>query len=282
LDLPLTIPSEQDQLTPLLSESEYAAAFAAYRTKTNQAELMLEWLRKHAEFIVKETDELSVLSVGTGYGEFDLAAIPILQKLAPRLRYTAIDPNAPMLEQFKTDFRARGIQNVELDVQNCSFEKFIASSPKQYDLIHFTHCLYFISDRAEAIKQSLKLLKPNGLILIFNSMTAGSQDLRIRFTKKATGKASLIFSAEQLKELLEHETIKHHFDVINSATDVTDCFSKRPTGGLLLNFFLLCNTDNIPRNLRSEVLDYMKLIAFREGSRFLILHPVGVFCISPQ
>jgi ubiquinone/menaquinone biosynthesis C-methylase UbiE len=272
----------QNQLAPSLSESEYAAAFAAYRTKTNQAELMLEWLQKHAEFIVNEKEELSVLSVGTGYGEFDLAAIPILQKLAPRLHYTAIDPNNGMLEHFKTDFVARRIQNVELNVQNCSFEEFVRQEPKQYDLIHFTHCLYFISDRASAIKKSLELLKPNGLILIFNSMTAGSQDLRIRFTKKATGKLSLVFSAEQLKELLEHENIKHLFDVINSVTDVTECFTSRPTGRLLLNFFLLCNSDNISKSLRSEVLDYIKRIAFAEGSRFLMLHPVGVFCISAQ
>ncbi len=266
-----------------LSEKEYAQAFSAFRERTTQRDLMLNWLRTQIATLVPESDCLFILSVGSGHGNFDLETFPIFQLRAAKLRYTALDPNAAMLEQFNAAFQSGGFKNIELEIENRPFEQFPLEQNRKFDLVHFTHCLYFIADRKEAIRRALHMVRPGGVILIFNSMLAGMQDVRSRFTQRASGTPAAVFNGEELEAILVQEQLEHTFEVLDAVTDITDCFRSQSTpGALLLNFFLLCDTEQLSDQLRLEVLEYLRLISFEKDGRLLMRHPIGVFCLIPN
>ncbi len=265
---------------PALTDKEYAEAFSILRTKTTNKTDFLNWLDKNIDSLVPKSDRLSVLSVGAGDGNFDLPAIPIFQSRAAVIEYTALDPNGTMLEQFDKDFRSKQFKDVQLIKKESTFEQYPAGPLTSYDLIHFTHSLYFIANQSHAVNSALNMVPKGGRVLIFNAMHAGIQELRDRYTERARGKQYATFPAEKVKKMLDQEGIVYKFDTIESVIDVTDCFDpKSLTGCTLLNFFLVCNTEKLSPEFRTEILDYIKHISYEQQSKMLMPHPVGVFTI---
>jgi ubiquinone/menaquinone biosynthesis C-methylase UbiE len=271
------------EYAPPLTDEEYAVAFAAFRKNTNHRQLMLDWFMRRTSVLMNNHSACSVLSIGCGNGDFDLAVIQNLVLSVQELRYVALDPNTVMLDTFREQVQLTRLPNVKLELLSCSFEQMDISEPNQFDLVHFTHCLYFIDDRLDAILRASHLLKQSGAVLILNSMIAGIQDIRLRFTKRALGTQFAPFTGEQLQEILCGAKVAHEFDLLNGVTEITECFDgDSQVGNLLLNFFLDCDTKCLASELKSEILDHLCNISYRDSDRIFMPHPVAAVQVRPE
>lgn len=266
---------------PVLTDAQYAESFTAFRKSTNQRELMLAWFTRQLSELRLTSSELSVLSVGCGNGDFDLEIVPSLQSTGKEVHYAAVDPNQVMLNGFKERIDTSAPPRFHTTCFNCRFEEMQLSQSDRFDLIHFTHCLYFVDDRIGAIKRALSHLKDDGVVLILNSMVAGIQDIRLRYSKPALGKQFATFTGEELRDLLRSEHIEHEFEVLPGRTEITECFIPGSgTGELLLDFFLDCKTSFLPDELRSDVLRHMRKISYKYGNRVQMPHDIAAVKIS--
>jgi histamine N-methyltransferase len=244
---------------------------------------MLTWFRKFTSDDLKEKDSTncSILSVGAGNGNFDLLAMAKLKHKFKSLNYVAVEPNKALCLQFKTDFDYLGIPGIDLAIVHSKFEEY--EPKKSFDLIHFTHCLYHIPDRSQALTKALAHLKKDGSLFIINSTAVGLQNIRMKFSERIKGRNSDIFTAEELHTILQVLDIPYIYEEIPSAIDVSECVDPALENGvLLLDFILECDTRNMKPDRHSEIVHYIKSVSYECEGRLRMPHPLGIFKVSPK
>ena len=151
-----------------------------------------------------------------------------------------------------------------------------------FDLVHLTHCLYYIPDRKMAIRRAYELLNPGGFLLIFHQTTLGINEIQRAYMKLVKGDEKEMFSAHDIALVFEELGLKFNYDVLISDIDVTDCIKENETGRKILNFFLESNLDGIDSSLRKEIIQNMKEICRYENNRYFLFHPCGIFWIRKR
>ncbi|MBW1986685.1 MAG: methyltransferase domain-containing protein [Deltaproteobacteria bacterium] len=239
---------------------------------------MQEWLTDDFMPRVNWSGPLEILSIGSGTGDFDLQLMTLLLQRWPIRAYLAIDPNVDHNQVFQTRFWESGLPIPDFQILSQTFPGPPLS--RKFDLIHLTHCLYYVPDRRQAILSAVKLLQDHGCLLIFHQTPLGINEIQRRFLKRAKGDVKEMFSSRDIYGLLKELPISFKFDIVDGVLDVSDCLDpESPQGQQLINFFLECRADTLPSGFRQEVIAFIKELAFEDQGRPVIFHPVGVFSI---
>jgi SAM-dependent methyltransferase len=265
---------------PALSDREYAECFDTFKQISTEWQSTQDWLSN--DFLPRRewADPLNVLSIGSGAGEFDLQLMRLILERWHIGAYIAVDPNPDHNRVFAEKFRASGLPVVDFEILPRTFP--VQQLDRKFDLIHMTHCLYYIPDRLKAIQGALDVLNPQGLIVIFHQTPLGINEIQRRFLKRAKGNEGEMYSSRDIHQLLESQPVSFTFDIIDGILDVSDfAAAQSPRGKQLLNFFLECRADLLPVEFRREVVEFIGELAFPDHGRQVIFHPVGVFCVSP-
>lgn len=269
-----------DALAPPLSPADYAHCFLIFRKHSTEWLAMLKWCEERLAPALPAKSPFTVLSVGAGNGDFDRRFLPILKARQQNLEYVMVEPNAAFCRQLRENLADQTADGVRVEIDPLSFEDFAIRRP--FDLVHFTHCLYYIPDRQGAIDHALQAIGPDGLVLIFHQTPWGIDQVQQRFLKRVKGSDQEMFCSQEIQEILENRRIPFHLEVLESHIDVTDCF--RPgaaEGEALLSFFLESDVRGLNPALKQEVVEYLyELTSPREGRR-LLHHPVAVFSLPP-
>ncbi|MEN8174675.1 MAG: class I SAM-dependent methyltransferase [Pseudomonadota bacterium] len=274
--------SSDNELTfnaPPLSDREYAECFDTFKRISTEWQSTQSWLID--DFLPQRewTDPLKILSIGSGTGDFDLQLMRFVLRRWRVESYVAVDPNPDHNQIFETRFRESGLPVQDFRIHSQAFP--VQGLDMQFDLVHMSHCLYYIPDRLKAIKSALDILNEQGRILIFHQTPLGINEIQRRFLKRAKGSTSEMYSSQDIYKLLESLSASFAFDIIDGVLDVSDFASpESPKGRQLLNFFLECRADLLPPEFREEVVDFVKSLAFPENNHQVIFHPVGVFSVS--
>ncbi|MBU4355588.1 MAG: class I SAM-dependent methyltransferase, partial [Proteobacteria bacterium] len=152
-----------------------------------------------------------------------------------------------------------------------------------FDLVHFTHCLYYIPDRQAAIDHALKAIGPKGLVLIFHQTPWGIDQVQQRFLKRVKGSDQEMFTSREIQAILERGGIPYHLEEVESHINVSECF--RPgsaEGEALLSFFLESDVRHLDPALKQEVLAYLHNLTYSREDRRLLHHPVAIFSLPPH
>jgi SAM-dependent methyltransferase len=273
------LPSYPVTFAPPLSEREYAECFDAFKKISTEWQSMQKWLSE--DFLPKCTwsDPLNILSIGSGDGEFDIALMKLILKRWRIGSYTAGDPNPHHNQLFKSRFHESNLEVSRLEIIPEGFPN--RHIGKKFDLIHMTQCLYYIPDRVRAIQAALDYLGDNGLMLIFHQTPQGINEIQRRFLRHVKGDENEMYSSNDVYGVLKSLHVKFGFDTLEGRLDVSDLLTQGSYKGLqLLNFFLECRADVLPHDVKQEVIDFIKNLAFSENNRQYLLHPVGVFRVS--
>ncbi|MDD3581874.1 MAG: class I SAM-dependent methyltransferase [Desulfobacca sp.] len=262
-----------------LNDCEYAKCFNIFKQISSEWQAMQDWLRE--DFIPHRdwTGPLAILSIGSGTGDFDLQLMSLLLPHWPIQTYVAIDPNLKHNQVFQASFRERHLAIPNFQILSQTFP----SRPlhQKFDLIHLTHCLYYVPQRQEAILGAVELLKDQGCLLIFHQTPLGINEIQRHFLKRAKGQAQEMFSSRDIYVLLKKLPISFKFDIVDGVLDISACLDpESPQGQQLINFFLECRADTLPAAFRQEVIKFIREIAFEDQGRPVIFHPVGVFSIT--
>ncbi|MFZ5450546.1 MAG: class I SAM-dependent methyltransferase [Thermodesulfobacteriota bacterium] len=265
-----------------LSPEGYAHCFIIFRKHSTEWLAMLQWCQERLAPGLALKSPFTVLSVGAGNGDFDRRLVPILQSRLKNLEYVMVEPNAALCRQLREQMARDANDGVQWEIEALNFEDFSFRRP--FDLVHFTHCLYYIPDRQGAIDHALKALGPGGLALIFHQTPWGIDQVQQRFMKRVKGSDQEMFCSREIQEILDHRRIPYHLEVLESHIDVSACF--RPgsaEGEALLSFFLESDVRGLNPVLKQEVVDYLYDLSHPREDRRLLYHPVAVFSLpSPK
>jgi len=264
---------------PSLSDREYAECFDTFKQISTEWRSTKKWL--FDEFLPKRrwSSPLNILSIGSGTGDFDLQMMRFILKRWQIDSYVAVDPNPDHNRIFQNRFRESGLPVQGFQIFSQTFP--VQNLDMKFDLVHMTHCLYYIPDRLKAIQGALDILNNHGRVLIFHQTPLGINEIQQRFLKRAKGHENEMYSSKDIYRLLESLPVTFEFDIIDGILDVSDlAASDSLKGRRILNFFLECRADLLPLEFREEVVDFIKSLAFPDNNRQVIFHPVGVFSIS--
>jgi len=261
-----------------LSDKEYAECFNAFKKISTEWQAIEEWLRDEFLPHLQNTDRTDVLSVGSGTGEFDLALMKLIRSKVSHIVYRAIDPNREHNRIFQRQYEDSDVRVDFLEIIPKPFglEKVHGA----FDLIHMTHCLYYIPDRKAAIRHAYELLKPGGSLLIFHQTALGINEIQRAFMGRVKGDEKEMFSSYDVLKLLEELGIPSQYHLVISDLDVTDCVEGNDAGKQLLCFFLESHIENFEAALHDEIVMFLKENCRLVNGRYWLFHPGCIFWVE--
>jgi len=257
-----------------LTDREYAECFDCFKAQSTEWDALSGWLADELLPTLGHRDRLRVLSVGSGTGDFDLVLMGLLAGAGFGIDYTAVDPNPEHNAVFERRVRESGLPLDRFRIIPLPFEA--ETAPGTLDLIHFTHCLYYIPDRAGAILHAREMLAPGGSMLIFHQTAPGINEVQRLFMDRVKGDTREMFSCYDLFAILDRLAIPFTFDLLLSDVDVTGIVEGTREGRMLLCFFLESSLEGVDGALLAEVTRYIRENSRIEDGRFWLFHPGGI------
>jgi SAM-dependent methyltransferase len=160
-----------DRRFPALEPDYYLRAHALFRSCTDEQSLIVDWLsrwmigHRHHE---RSPMSLSVLSIGCGDGSIDAQVVDHLMKNSAQklsVIYVGIEPNVVSPSTFL--HRLSSSNSVAVSVIKEKWPECVTELVGQsFDFILCVHSLYQIVDTNSALENALRLLKPQGQLII--------------------------------------------------------------------------------------------------------------------
>jgi SAM-dependent methyltransferase len=277
---PRTPMTAAGEWAPPLSFEEYARCFLTFRRYSTEWQATLRWCRERLVPGLPRKSPFAVLSVGAGNGDFDRRLVPLLHSRFPNLEYVMLEPNEALCRQLRDYIAGQAGDGVRFDLKPRSFED--CAICRAFDLVHFTHCLYYIPDRQAAVNQALRSIGPDGLVLIIHQTQWGIDQVQQRFLRLVKGSDQEMFCSRDLQDILERRHTPYRLEVLPSHIDVSECFRPGSADGeALLSFFLESDLRLLDPALKQEIVEYLDELSYFSEGRRLLYHPVAVFCLAP-
>ena len=265
---------------PLNAEIHYVESLKIFDRKSGQIAKIKEMLREHLPSLVPRmlhhSQQLNILSVGSGNGEKDLFIIKTIKENLPKtghgsqikIRFNrAIEPNSYSRGLYKTAIEnlpptVLGDQETEFEICPQTFQEYSQDSEKEpikFDLVHFIHSIYYVDTEKALCHCFEKELGENGVLVIIVS-SGGDLINRVlaKQTKdwhgRAAGLSENYETADKLIEIAKTKGWKHEIYNKEYSIDVTEVFDPKSTkGNLLLDF--LTHTVNFRETAEKQLVE---------------------------
>jgi len=267
---------------PPLPDARYAECVECYEAKSDQRTRMHAWLEARLVSALP-ADRARVLSVGSGSGAFDAPLLDAVSRRADEVDYVGIDPNPHQCAAFAERLEgSRGRSGVRVDVHTGDFETATLDGGP-FDLVHFTHCLYYFPRPGRAVERALELLAPGGAVLAFLAPNEELNALADACWALTQGGRRSWFADDLARFLGDRPTHRVTRTRIDAWLDASACLGEpHPDGARLLDFIAQADTGRLPADVTEAMRRYLRSVAVRDdGGRFLLPHPVDAFLIRP-
>jgi SAM-dependent methyltransferase len=268
---------EQGRVPCGLSHRRFDQTHELFEQSSNQQQLILEWLKNLIWSHYAGLDPLRVLSVGCGSGILDNPLIRSIAETSKRIEYTAVDPNAVACRRFQDDFDSQGLPNVRLDLWQQNIESL--TSTDRFHIIHLVHSLYYFDDPADTLDGLLKLLAPDGRLVVVQAPEAELNQLAKCFWMHHEKNG--IWFSDCLADHLSARRLAFLRQRIHGEVDVTRCFEADcPRGDMMLDFITQSDCRQLDDDIMQLCLGYLRSISRREKDSLLVPHPADGFVLS--
>jgi len=267
----------------------YIDCFNLFETKCYQFRKVEEMLRERLPSLVPkrlhDSQQLNILSVGSGNGEKDLLVLKVIREslrsndkgTEVKIFNRAIEPNICFCDLYN-----EAIENMQqatkFEICEQSFQEYgqhTEKEPVKFDLVHFIHSIYYV-DMEEALCHCFeKELGENG---VFVCIVSDHDLINLVLAKQPTngygqkdGAIENLEKAGQLVEIAKSKGWKHEVYMNEYSIDVTEVFDPKSTeGNLLLDF--LTHTINFRETAEKQVVEETLAVVrdhtvFKDGKR---------------
>ncbi len=225
----------------------YARVFADFITRSGEYSDLLAWFGGHIGTTPLHSAE-SLLSIGAGTGELDLALASMLPTLT---RYSVVEPNAEHLEVF----RGRAGDDLRFHFHQATLDEM---QLPRHDVALIAHTLYYVADRRAALA---RLVASARELVIVHQSEMGIHEVQKRFGDEVTLRYA--YSSSDILRDLELLGLPARRIRIDSHVDV------RGPDGSLMDFLLERPATD---GERESIRDYLDL-RYPEGRMY---HPVDI------
>ncbi|KAK2568356.1 Histamine N-methyltransferase [Acropora cervicornis] len=256
-----------------ITGAHYIDCFNVFDTKCDQFRKIEEMLRERLPSLVPrrlhDSQQLNILSVGSGNGEKDLLVLKVIRE---SLRSTelkifnrAIEPNTYFCDLYNEAIANMQTppddQATKFEICEQSFQQYsqhTEKEPVKFDVVHFIHSIYYV-DMEEALCHCFeKELDENG---VFICIVSGGDLVHLILAKQpkdwhgqGDGASQNLEMARQLVGIAKSKGWKHEAYVKEYSIDVTEVFDPKSTeGNLLLDF--LTHTVNFRETAEKQLVE---------------------------
>ncbi len=271
----------QELDAPTLTGKNYERCNQIFRSLTNQQDIMLDWVMQqlHTGQVTNASGSkpLSILSVGSGCGLFEIALIKRLREEEPSrsLHFTGIDPNT---EECQTIDKALAkIPRLASNIHNCKFEDYTAS--RGFDLILFVHSLYYLKSPEGPLSKAKNLLNPHASMMLF-SAEQGGLNLAAQAFRATTDKHAFVFQ-DHIDNWLANQTLAVKSQRLNAMLDLNN-LDQRLSSQPYLDFLSFLTQRDLKECLTENSLHSLDIWLNSEetSSNGQLSHPVWAYQIS--
>lgn len=268
---------EQLAELPPLDEARFLATHAIFEGLSGQRQRIIDELCARLDPPTPVDRPLRVLGVGCGAGDVDEAVARSLVAEVEELVYVGVDPSRAECEAMEQRFAEADIPGVRLEVEIATFEDFVPA--QSFDVVHFVHSLYYMSDPAAALVRARQILGPGGQLIVVQAPREELNELAVRFYDKCYERPTLF--ADDFAKILERWDWSFDRTRLDARIDVTALVEgDSEVGAALRDFVVQVDGRRLPPSVQGLIERYLCSIAFEHHGRSFIAHPVDAFFIS--
>ncbi|NES65125.1 MAG: methyltransferase domain-containing protein, partial [Okeania sp. SIO2D1] len=282
----------QKIVAPPLDDEFYAESYELRKAASTMTVAAIDWFRNNVTELLEgnysrsqKDDTFSVLSIGSGEGDIDLEIIQsLIAKLNPRwkqLKYVALEPNPIHRDRFlqRLDQASFG-KNVKVSVRDEYFEPGRFEQEQKYDLVVLTHVLYYFDEPYQAIQSALKQTKEGGRVVIVHQTATGIPQIQREFMLEAKGNQNEMFTAEDIRNLLDTQSHPNQYHHVDARLDVTECLQGRENGVKIMSFCMECDLRQLQEAKFFKILQaFWRLAEIEDSGKAFINEPIGIFVL---
>ncbi len=285
MSLPLTAPRRT--LAPPLDPVEYARLYALRKDASTQTSSTIRWLRRRAVALVGGRRNASVLSIGTGEGDVDLALYSALRESGLSVRYTAVEPSAAQRALLHANLDRHGV-SADFEIRPECFEDLRID--QTWDLVLICQsAYYFDSHRLGALLRAAQAcVSPGGSLVIVHQSHLGIPEIQAEHMVALKGNREAMLSGRDIAAILVQDRAlqftparDHH--TISATLDVRDCLDPGSAAGVgIMSFCLECDLSRLRAADLMPLRESLSRLADRhQRGRGLLHEPVDVFWLRP-
>ena len=260
-----------------ITGAQYVDCFNLFETKCDQVrkieEMLRECLPSLVPRILHDSQQLNILSIGSGNGQKDLLVLKVIRESLRsndngtelKMFNRAIEPN-----KYFCDLYNEAIANVltpsddqatKLEICEQSFQEYsqhTEKEPVKFDLVYFIHSIYYV-DMEEALCHCFeKELGEQGIVVCIVSDRDLMDLVLAKQPKNRRGQENGVSEnfekAEQFVETAKSKGWKHEVYINEYSIDVAEVFDPKSTeGNLLLDF--LTHTVNFRETAEKQLVE---------------------------
>lgn len=243
---------------PSLTARRYAETFSVFLEHSREYQLMDDELVRVIREELQGRSGLRLLDIGAGTGCVieSLAARPGIELGS----YEAFEPNPSHLGKLRTAL-ARLTIPATLHAEGFTEHTELAGG---YDLVLFSHSLYWMADPALALLRAARALGPGGVVLALIQGPYGLYALFPLFEPLIERTSPMLqnnrLSSHELVAGLRSRGVEPSVRMLPTPIDMTQLFEPGAEAGLaeFISFCLQLEFTDLPERLRNDIVAYIR------------------------
>ena len=219
-------------------------------------------------------------SIGCGDGRFDKEVLTQLLRRYPHLdlQYLGLDVNefsCQAAREVLGSLEGAQIEILTKDIQHTSPADF-----EPYDLVIAVHVLYYVESLKAAVSCALRVVKPDGCLMMISSCRYPLSEIYHRFWLHEHKRR--LWYTQDIEEILTEMGIAYRIQKSGGPLDIPN-FEKglqSPSDVYVLDFLAHTKLSRYPPAVAQKCIEYFSSIAEGKPDRFTLTEEAGILYVT--
>ena len=140
--------------------------------------------------------------------------------------------------------------------------------------------VHYFDEPYQAIQSALNQTKKGGRVVIVHQTATGIPQIQREHMLEVKGNQNEMFTAEDIRNLLDTQSHQHQYHHVDAHLDVTECLQCLETGVKIMSFCMECDLRQLQEAKFTKILQaFWRLAEIEDSGKAFIREPIGVFVL---